>query len=64
MQVSRATAGVTYGRLLRPGQRPGVVVYAEKLREDRPRGQGLAVVCWTWSGFDDVAERIRTCRTR
>ena len=58
---------VKYGRLVRPGQDPGDVVYAEKLREDRLRAQGLAVVRWTWSDlddFDDVAERIHSRLTR
>jgi hypothetical protein len=35
---------VKYGRLLRPGQQPGDAVFAEKLREDRLRDQGLSVV--------------------
>ena len=53
---------VNYGRLLRPGQEPGDVVFAEKLREDRLRDQGLSVVRWTWSDltrFAPVADRLR-----
>ena len=37
---------VKYGRLLRPGQEPGDVVFAEKLREDAIRDTGLRVVRW------------------
>jgi hypothetical protein len=53
---------VKYGRLLRPGQQPGDAVFAEKLREDRLRDQGLSVVRWTWADlahFGPVADRIR-----
>jgi len=53
---------IKYGRLLRPGQSPGDVVYAEKLREDAIRAQGLEVVRWTWanlSDFADTAARVR-----
>ncbi len=53
---------VKYGRLLRPGQDPGDVVFAEKVREDRLRDQGLAVVRWTWTDLDDfgpTTERLR-----
>ncbi|MGE3285916.1 MAG: hypothetical protein AB7J32_07405 [Pseudonocardia sp.] len=51
-----------YGRDLRPGQEPGDAVFAEKLREDALRAEGLAVVRWTWTDLDHfapVAERIR-----
>jgi hypothetical protein len=53
---------VKYGRLLRPGQDPGKVVFEEKIREDALRAQGLNVVRWTWRELDDFAEaavRIR-----
>jgi len=61
-----ATAGefdgrVKYGRLLRPGQEPGDVVFAEKVREDALRADGREVVRWIWpelSSFDGVARRI------
>jgi hypothetical protein len=39
---------VKYGRLLKPGQSPGEVMYREKLREDRLRDLGWQVVRWTW----------------
>ena len=53
---------VKYGRLLRSGQEPGDAVFAEKLREDRIRALGLAVVRWTWPDLDNfalVANRLR-----
>lgn len=37
-----------YGRLLRPGQDPGEVVFAEKVREDAIRAEDVAVVRWIW----------------
>jgi hypothetical protein len=41
---------VKYGRLLRPGQSPGDVVFEEKKREDAiRRATGGHVVRWTWS---------------
>ena len=51
-----------YGRLLRPGETPGDAVFAEKLREDAFRDEGLRVVRWTWADLDNfapVAERLR-----
>lgn len=53
---------IKYGRSLRPGQEPGEVVFAEKVREDRLRDLGLAVVRWTWDDLTDfttVADRLR-----
>ena len=58
-----ATAGefdgrVKYGRLLRPGQDPGDVVFAEKVREDAIRADDREMVRWIWrelSPFDEVA---------
>lgn len=43
---------VKYGRLLRPGQKPGDAVFAEKLREDALRALGWGVVRWTWADLD------------
>lgn len=51
-----------YGRLLRPGQDAGDVVFEEKLREDAIRAEGLTMVRWTWPelrAFPAVADRIR-----
>jgi hypothetical protein len=53
---------VKYGRLLKPGQDPGDVVFAEKRREDEIRGLGNGVVRWTWADLDafgPVATRLR-----
>jgi hypothetical protein len=54
---------VKYGRLLLPGQQPGEVVFAEKLREDRLREiTGFRMVRLTWSDLDRpqvTAERVR-----
>jgi hypothetical protein len=54
---------IKYGRLLRPGQQPGDVVFAEKVREDALRRQVRTVVRWTWpdlADFEPVAARLRT----
>jgi hypothetical protein len=54
---------IKYGRLLRPGQQPGDVVFAEKRREDALRAHGLEVVRWTWqdlASFTPTATRLRT----
>ena len=54
---------VKYGRLLKPGQVPGDVVYAEKLREDEFRALDWEVVRWGWSDLRDfrsTAARIRS----
>jgi len=40
---------IKYGALLRPGERPEDVVYAEKLREDALRDAGWQVVRWVWA---------------
>ena len=47
---------VKYGRLLRPGQSPGDVVYEEKLREDAIRAQDWEVVRWTWADLLDFTD--------
>lgn len=56
-----------YGRQLRPGQDPGDVVLAERLREDAIRSDGRGMVRWTWrelSAFDGVEGRIRAAFAR
>jgi hypothetical protein len=40
---------VKYGRLLKPDQEPGDVVFAEKVREDMLRDLGWEVVRWIWA---------------
>ena len=50
-----------YGRLLRPGQNPADAVYAEKLREDALRAEGLSMVRWGWDAlpyFGPTAARL------
>ncbi len=52
---------VKYGRLLRPGQVPADVVFAEKVREDAIRAEDLGMTRWIWSEIDDftaVAKRL------
>ena len=52
---------VKYGRLLRPGQDPGDVVFAEKRREDLLRDREQQVARWVWdelSTFDVVVGRV------
>jgi hypothetical protein len=43
---------VKYGRVLRPGQDLGEVVFQEKLREDALRDEGRKVVRWIWAELD------------
>ena len=43
---------VKYGRLLKPGQEPGDVVFEEKRREDAMRAERYGMVRWTWSEID------------
>ena len=53
---------IKYGRLLRPGQQPGDVVFEEKRREDEIREEGWGVIRWTWSDLhrpDRLAARVR-----
>ena len=47
---------IKYGRMLRPGQQPGDVVFEEKRREDLIRDEGWPVVRWTW---DDLLHPAR-----
>jgi hypothetical protein len=58
---------VKYGRLLKPGQDAGEVVFAEKLREDSLRAAGCEVVRWTWAelaDFDTVVSRLHEAFAR
>ncbi|SER26986.1 hypothetical protein [Microlunatus flavus] len=58
---------VKYGRLLRPGEDVGDVVYREKLREDQLRDLGWQVVRWVWADLDRpavIAERVRRAFAR
>ncbi len=52
---------VKYGRLLKPGQTPGDVVFAEKRREDAIRDEGWEVARWIWADLSvmaGIAQRI------
>lgn len=56
---------VKYGRLLRPGQEAGDVVFQEKLREDAlRRATGWAVERATWSDLSRPVETARRTRQR
>lgn len=58
---------VKYGRLLRPGQQPGDVVFEEKVREDDIRDTDRNVARWIWRelpGFESVAARLRRAFAR
>jgi hypothetical protein len=43
---------IKYGRLLKPGQDPGLVVFQEKLREDELRDHRWEFARWTWDDLD------------
>jgi hypothetical protein len=65
--VAEFDGRIKYGRLLRPGQAPGEVVFAEKVREDALRDEDLGMVRWTWPDLDDfapVADRLRRSHDR
>lgn len=56
-----------YMASFRPGETPGDVVWREKRREDRLRGQGFDVVRFTWADLDHpsrVAGRFRDAFAR
>ena len=58
---------VKYGRLLRPGQQPGDVVFEEKRREDAVREAGWGVVRWCWDDLRvpvRLADRVRRALDR
>jgi len=58
---------IKYGRLLRPGQTAGDVIYAEKIREDRLRDLGWEVVRWTSEDLrhpQRIAERLHRAFAR
>jgi hypothetical protein len=50
---------VKYGRLLRPGQEPGDVVFEEKRREDSLRAEDWSVVRWTWADIEAPGQLSR-----
>jgi hypothetical protein len=55
--VAEFDGRVKYGRLLRPGQDPGDVMFEEKRREDDIRDTGREMARWVWADLD-VPQRI------
>jgi hypothetical protein len=58
---------IKYGRLLRPGQEAGDVVFDEKCREDAIRDEGWGVVRWIWPDLarpERFAARVRRAQER
>jgi hypothetical protein len=55
---------VKYGRLLRPGQNAGDVLFEEKRREDALRDEGWGMVRWVWGDLDDRATFAGRLRER
>jgi hypothetical protein len=58
---------IKYGRLLRPGEQPGDVVFEEKRREDAIRDEGWGVVRWTWPDIsrpERLGARVRRALDR
>jgi hypothetical protein len=58
---------IKYGRLLRPGEDPGDVVWREKQREDRLRDLGSEICRLIWANLSHpsaVAERFRAAFAR
>jgi len=54
---------VKYGRLLKPGQEPGDVVFAEKRREDLLREvTGMAMVRLIWSDYNSPGHTVNRIR--
>jgi hypothetical protein len=55
---------VKYGRLLKPGQEPGDVVFAEKRREDLIRElTGLRMIRLVWDDYAHVVPTVRRLRS-
>ena len=56
-----------YGRLLKPGQGVGDVLFEEKRREDALRDLGWEVVRWLWEDLGDprrLLERLERAFVR
>jgi hypothetical protein len=67
MSRSAVLGRVKYGRLLRPGQEAGDVVFEEERREDAMRDAGWEVVRWTWRDLatpERVGDRVRRAHDR
>ena len=55
---------VKYGRLLRPGEEPGDVVFREKRREDEMRGEQFGMSRWVWADLMPAGQRDFLSRLR
>lgn len=58
---------IKYGRLLKPGETAGDVIYAEKVREDALRDLGWQVVRWTYADLqrpEVIGDRLRRAFAR
>ena len=53
---------IKYGRLLKPGESAGDVVFKEKIREDALRDNGSRVVRWVWAELAQPTEVIQRIR--
>jgi predicted transcriptional regulator of viral defense system len=65
--VAEFDGRLKYGRLLRPGQSPGDVVFEEKRREDELRDHRWEVARWTWDELDHprvIEQRVRRAFAR
>lgn len=56
--VAEFDGRVKYGRLLRPGERPGDAVFREKQREDVIRAEDHTVLRWTWADLPDLTGAV------
>lgn len=54
---------VKYGRLVKPGQTPGDVVFDEKLRKGALRDLGFQVVRWTWDDLENPERAVARIRS-
>lgn len=65
--VAEFDGKIKYGRLLRPGETGGDVIFREKVREDRLRDLGWEVVRWIWADLREprlLAERLERAFAR
>ncbi|MDI6630290.1 MAG: hypothetical protein QME72_21440 [Rhodococcus sp. (in: high G+C Gram-positive bacteria)] len=65
--VAEFDGKLKYTEYLQPNERPGDVVFKEKLREDEIRGLGYPVVRWTWADLarpEELTARISSALER
>ncbi|RIJ77083.1 hypothetical protein D1871_08990 [Nakamurella silvestris] len=60
--MSSTDSSSTAATYLRPGEDAGDAVFREKLREDRMRETGRAVIRWVWEDLDHPAALVRRLR--